>query len=168
MLLRIGSSSIGSGTWSETAVEPIHSHGDRKMRLGPALAGYTRRKSAGLYCAYVDSDGGLKCEVKFDGQSISGRGLGRWTPVNFDKPRKSTSAPALAVFEGQLKCAYRDADKSRYVILTYNRRRALSGIAIPRPGTWIEDNSFPDLETSTIALAGWRPSQDSGSWPLAV
>jgi Lysine-specific metallo-endopeptidase len=141
------------GTWSETAVEPIHSHGDRKMRLGPALAGYTGGKSAGLYCAYVDSDGGFRCAAKFDGQSISGRGLGRWTPVNFDKPRKSTSAPALAVFEGQLKCAYRDADKSRYVILTYQPAQGPQWDRDTKPGTWVEDNLFPDLETSAIALA---------------
>jgi hypothetical protein len=143
------------GTRSETNPELISGHGDRgvKMHLSAALAGYNGGKSAGLYCAYVDHNSILKCAAKLDGQAISGRGLGRWTPVNFDRSRNSTSAPALTVFQRQLKCAYRDADKSRYVILTYRPAQGPQWDLDTKPGTWVEDSSFPDLETTTIALA---------------
>jgi Lysine-specific metallo-endopeptidase len=145
------------GTRSETVEEPIESPGSHNMHFGPALAEYTGGKSAGLYCAYVDPDDGLKCKAKFDGQSISGRGLGDWTEVKFDRPRKSDSAPALAVFQGQLKCAYRDKvtapEKSRYVILTYQPAQGPQWDRNTKPGIWVEERSFPDLETSTIALA---------------
>lgn len=142
------------GTWSEAEPELISHHRDstKRIKLSPALAAYAGGggKGMGLYCAYVDSDGILMCVAKF---GSSGGGLGRWTLVNFDKPRKSTSSPALAVFQNQLKCAYRDADKSRYVILTYQ------AAGPDQPGTWVEDNSFPDLETSTIALGEWETAE---------
>lgn len=143
-----------TGSYTETEAERIsdHGRGRAKMRLSPALAEYAGEggKSRGLYCAYVNSDGMLCCSAKLGAQQ---GGLGRWSPVKFDKSRRSTSGPALAVLYGQLKCAYLDADQSRYVVLTFHADSD-SG-----QGSWVEDKSFPDLMTNTIALAEWESAQ---------
>ena len=91
-------------------------------------------------------------------------GFGHWTSVPFDKPRQSNIAPALTLFNRELRCAYATVPSGQNsyepVMLTY--RPAVGGFReLPQPGTWHEDASGPDLNAKTIALTQWNSSAGS-------
>lgn len=162
-------SSEGSGLsryfptgWSELQWSaPLEIVGNVNEKFGPALAAFSGGQSSGLYSVYVEKRTGLlKCAVLFWGEGFfkltklpSG-----FTPVDFDRPRKSSSAPALVVFNGQLKCVYLD-EKLGYVTLNYQAATGRPGVKDVKPGTWHEElDSDLRLETETIALAQWNIS----------
>jgi hypothetical protein len=146
--------------------EQVSSHADREK--GPALMAFNGGLSTGLYCVYVTSTDELRCAVKLH---LGTAGFGPWTDVPFDKPRNSRVAPALTLFNRELRCAYAAFPDGRNayepVILTY--RPAVGGFRdLPQPGTWHEDASSPGFSTSTIALTQWNSSEGSQLVALGV
>jgi hypothetical protein len=120
--------------WSEPDTIPSGACSDK---LGPALAVFNGFQ----YCAYVSAAGELKCVSKIDS----------WARVDFDKPRHSVSAPAFVVFAKQLKCAYRDRETGKLVMLTLDLST--------RNGTWRADAANPTIDADSIALA---PTYEEG------
>ena len=122
--------------------ELVATHVDKTQ--GPALLHYNGGLSTGVYCVYVSNTGELRCQVKlYHGANF---GFGHSTSVPFDKPRQSNIAPALTLFNRELRCAYATVpsgqDSYEPVMLTY--RPAVGGFReLPQPGTWHEDASAP-------------------------
>jgi hypothetical protein len=114
--------------------------------------------STGLYCVFARNINELDCMARLD---VPSPGRPQWVRVPFDTVRKTNAAPALAMFNGQLKCAYVDFKSStdpfgRLVMLTYHPAETDGSSRTPRVGTWTEDESAPAMPgVSTIALQQW-------------
>jgi hypothetical protein len=132
--------------------------GNVDARFGPAMVGFNGGDSSGLYVVYVERTGSLKCLALLWGEGFfrleklpSG-----YTPIPFDGDRKSISAPALIVLNGELKCVYRDATKG-WVSLAYEPAPHTYGRTDVKPGTWHPDRSTMfQFETESLALALWN------------
>lgn len=127
-------------------------------RFGPALAAFNGGQSSGLYAVYVEKETGLlKCVVLFWGEGFFklNKLPSGFTPVDFDQPRQSISAPALVMHKGQLKCVYQDKTLG-WVTLAYRAAPTHGAIKDVQPGSWhLEADSTLQLDTQTVALAQW-------------
>jgi hypothetical protein len=110
--------------------------------MGAALFHYVGGLSTGLYCVYVDNStkdaksGILRGAVKLFHPA---GGLSPWQPLEVN--RFTRSAPALAIFQGQLKLAFIDGGTFRPAVLTYV---PWTGGLLPQTGVWRQDPSAPN------------------------
>jgi hypothetical protein len=114
----------------------------------PALACLTSGPNAGVFCVYGDENGKLKCKARMEANGI-------WLPVPLDKDRSTDATPALAVFNGEIRCAYLDKDTYGLVMLAY--KAAGNAQVRGHAGTWHEVTA-PPIQTDTIALSQWDTS----------
>jgi hypothetical protein len=120
-------------------------------RLGPSLAAF----AGGLYCLYVDNYGELRCAARLRPYPLEENHSGIWIPIDLDQRRFSDSTPALVVFNGQLKCAYRDGNYGLQLMLAYTLDPEPE--RGPRTGTWRAEGTV-DIQADAMALAQWETS----------